>query len=258
MIQLRSLSIFGERNASTAAATTNPATEQQAQINPEEACPVSSHNEWDPLEEVIVGRPEGACVPHFSHEVKAIISKEHWDFFEKNSGKPFPAEHVKKAIEEMEEFCRILEHEGVTVRRPELVDYSKQYSTPDFTATGHISMPRDFIMVIGNEVFESPMAWRSRFFEYRAYRPLVKEYFHRGAKWTTAPKPLMSDELFDYSYPVDNKEEQQRLGLQQKYVTTEFEPCFDAADFLRAGKDIFVQKSQVSTSGLLVNQYPCW
>ena len=41
------------------------------------------------------------------------------------------------------------------------------------------------------------MAWRSRFFEYRAYRELMKEYFTAGAKWTTAPKPTMSDQLYD-------------------------------------------------------------
>ena len=29
------------------------------------------------------------------------------------------------------------------------------------------------------------------------------------------------------------------------FVTTEFEPCFEAADFMRAGKDLFVQRSQV-------------
>ena len=52
-------------------------------------------------------------------------------------------------------------------------------------------------MVVGDEIIEAPMAWRSRFFEYRAYRPLLKEYFKRGAKWTTAPKPLMSDDLYD-------------------------------------------------------------
>ena len=34
-------------------------------------------------------------------------------------------------------------------------------------------------------------------FEYRTYRPLLKEYFKRGAKWTTAPKPLMSDDLYN-------------------------------------------------------------
>ena len=61
----------------------------------------------------------------------------------------------------------------------------------------YAAMPRDIIIVIGNEIIEAPMAWRSRFFEYRAYRSLMKEYFSNGAKWTTAPKPTMSDELYD-------------------------------------------------------------
>ena len=58
-------------------------------------------------------------------------------------------------------------------------------------------MPRDFLLIVGNEMIEAPMAWRSRFFEYRAFRTLIKEYFEKGAKWTAAPKPLMSDELYD-------------------------------------------------------------
>ena len=33
-------------------------------------CPVSSYNEWDTLEEVIVGRPQGARVPKLGPEVK--------------------------------------------------------------------------------------------------------------------------------------------------------------------------------------------
>lgn len=40
-------------------------------------------------------------------------------------------------------------------------------------------------------------------------------------------------------------EDRHILAAQGKFVTTEFEPCFDAADFMRAGKDIFVQRSQV-------------
>ena len=32
---------------------------------------------------------------------------------------------------------------------------------------------------------------------------------------------------------------------QGKFITTEFEPCFDAADFTRVGRDILVQRSQV-------------
>ena len=96
--------------------------------------------------------------------------------------------------------------------------------------------------MIGDEIIEAPMAWHSRFFEYRAYRPLIKEYFKAGAKWTTAPKPQMSDDLYDQEYPVEGRE---TLYKEGRFITTEFEPCFDAADFTRAGKDIFVQKSQV-------------
>lgn len=87
--------------------------------------PVCSHNEWDPLEEIIVGRAENATIPPFTAEVKATTHHKFWPFFEKNGGKPFPPKHVSKAIKEVEEFCRVLEHEGVVVRRPSIVDFSK-------------------------------------------------------------------------------------------------------------------------------------
>ena len=207
---------------------------------------VCSHNEWDPLEEVIVGRVEGAHVPPLTIEVKATTNEKYWDFYVKNSGSSFPSKHLEVVAAEIEEMCHILEQEGVRVRRPEPLDFSQQYTTPDFTSTGmYAAMPRDILIVIGNEIIEAPMAWRSRFFEYRAYRSLIKEYFHGGAKWTTAPKPQMSDELYDQEYPIKNVQDRQKLAMAGKFVTTEFEPCFDAADFIRAGKDIFAQRSQV-------------
>ena len=75
-------------------------------VSPEN-CPVSSHNEWDPLKEVIVGRVEGACVPEFSIEVKANTYDKNWPFFQKFGGKGFPSDFVKKAQAEVEEFCRV-------------------------------------------------------------------------------------------------------------------------------------------------------
>ena len=219
--------------------------------------PVCAHNEWDPLEEVIVGRVEGVSIPPMSIEVKTNVNSEWWDFFEKNYGKSFPKEHLKKATEEIEELCNILQHEGVIVRRPAILDHSKAYNTPDFSSSGlYAAMPRDFLLVIGDELIEAPMAWRPRFFEYRAYRPLIKEYFSQGAKWTAAPKPQMSDELYDQNYPVEkSKEERQKLIAQKRFVTTEFEPCFDAADFMRAGTDIFAQRSQVTMYGIHLHIY---
>ena len=40
-------------------------------------------------------------------------------------------------------------------------------------------------------------------------------------------------------------EDRHRLAAQGKFVTTEHDICFDAADFMRCGTDLFVQRSQV-------------
>ena len=54
-----------------------------------------------------------------------------------------------------------------------------------------------------------------------------------------------SHTLLFQNYPIKNVEDRHKLARQGKFVTTEHEPCFDAADFMRAGKDLFVQRSQV-------------
>ena len=142
----------------------------------------------------------------------------------------------------MNEFAHILEQEGVTVRRPDIQDgdFSQPYSTPDFSASNglYAAMPRDILITVGNQIVEAPMAWRSRFFEYRPYRSLIKEYFHQGGKWTAAPKPLMSDALYESEDTFETGD--------GNFVVNEFEPVFDAAEFTRIGRDLFVQRSQVT------------
>ncbi|XP_032712493.1 glycine amidinotransferase, mitochondrial [Lontra canadensis] len=238
---------FQSTQAATASSRNSCAADDKATDPLPKDCPVSSYNEWDPLEEVIVGRAENACVPPFTVEVKANTYEKYWPFYQKHGGHYFPKDHLKKAVAEIEEMCNILKTEGVTVRRPDPIDWSLKYKTPDFESTGlYGAMPRDILIVVGNEIIEAPMAWRARFFEYRAYRSIIKDYFHRGAKWTTAPKPTMGDKLYDQNYPIHSVEDRHKLAAQGKFVTTEFEPCFDAADFIRAGRDIFAQRSQVT------------
>ena len=96
------------------------------------------------MQEVIVGRAEGACVPKFTIEVKATTNEKYWPWHEKFGGTLFPLEHVKKAAAEIEEFCRILEMEGVKVRRPEQLNYQLDYKTPDFSSPNglYAAMPR--------------------------------------------------------------------------------------------------------------------
>lgn len=67
---------------------------------------------------------------------QANTYEKYWPFYQKYGGQTFPEEHLKKAITEIEEMCNILRHEGVVVRRPEPIDWSFEYKTPDFTSTG--------------------------------------------------------------------------------------------------------------------------
>jgi glycine amidinotransferase len=143
---------------------------------------VSSHNEWDPLEEIILGRIEGATIPEYDITLKPTTPPEKLDLFRNNAGQSFPLDVVDKAKKELDYFARVLESEGVTVRRPEVNatrDFCTPFKTPDFSckAAIHAAMPRDSLLVVGDEIIEAPMSWRSRYFEFRSFRPLIKEYF---------------------------------------------------------------------------------
>lgn len=74
------------------------------------------------------------CIVTFSQQANTY--EKYWQFYQQHGGQPFPAEHLKKAVSEIEEMCNILRHEGVTVRRPEPIDWSMEYKTPDFTSSG--------------------------------------------------------------------------------------------------------------------------
>ncbi len=157
------------------------------------------------------------------------------------AGRRYPGFLVKQAQKELDEFIHILESEGVVVRRPEITDSSILYKNRKWKSKGFCTAcPRDGVLIVGDEIIETPMSWRSRYFEMDAYRSLFKEYFAQAARWTSAPKPQLLDDLYDYSFKPPGKDEPIR------YVINEFEPVFDAADFIRCGQDIFVTKSNVT------------
>lgn len=205
---------------------------------------VNSYNEWDPLEEIIVGTLDGATVPSWHVALRATMPTRMWPFFRENGGKPFPPELVALANRDLEGLVRVLEAEGVTVRRPEFIDHGKAFATPCWESAGglYAAMPRDLLLVLGDEIIEAPMPWRSRYFEIHAYRPLLTHYFREGARWSAAPKPRLADDLYDADY------EQPTEGERMRYVINETEPVFDAADFIRCGRDVFYILSHVTNA----------
>ncbi|MFP3988227.1 amidinotransferase [Streptomyces sp. E11-3] len=205
--------------------------------------PVNSHNEWDPLEEVIVGRLDGATIPSDHPAVACNIPAWGARLQGLAAGLGYPRALIERAQHELDEFIALLRSLGITVRRPDVVAHRERFSTPDWSSRGFCNAcPRDSMLVIGDEIIETPMAWPCRYFETHAYRAILKDYFRRGARWTAAPKPQLTDELFEADFRVSD------AGEPVRRILTEFEPVFDAADFVRAGRDLFVTRSNVTNA----------
>ncbi len=199
-----------------------------------EAPLVNVHNEWDPLEEAIVGIADGARVPSADRGLFALDYADHLrDQAEIRSG-PHQQRVIEEANEDLDTFAEVLRAHGVVVRRPAPTDHAKPFGTPDWTSDGQFNYcPRDVLLTIGNTVIETPMPLRARYFEPFAYREILLEYFESGAGWISAPKPRLLDDAY-------NTEAEDGLMLN------DVEPAFDAANVIRAGRDILYM---VSSSG---------
>lgn len=203
---------------------------------------VWSCNEWDPLREVIVGTARGAAEPAYEPAFAPYLPAG--DPGRAFRGARIMSELVDEAERQLDAFAEVLAERGIVVRRPDPVDHAVPVKTPDWEAPfGRASAcPRDLLLVVGDEIIEAPMAQRARFFEYRAYRTLLAEYFRAGARWTAVPKPLMSDALYDERARTDTAP----FDFAARPLLTEAEPVFDAASFVRFGRDIFWQPDLVS------------
>lgn len=202
---------------------------------------VNSYTEWDALEEVVVGRLAGGVFPCWQDALYATMPTASWRLFQENGGSPLPAEQLCAADRQLDALAERLEREGVTVVRPDPTDYARPFATPSWTSQGglYCAMPRDLLIVVGDIIIEAPMSWRCRYHEIDAYRSLIKSYFRAGARWLPAPKPQLRDELYATDYDPD---------ANGSHAVTEWEPVFDAADFVRFGRDILVQRSHVTNA----------
>ncbi|MCP4129977.1 MAG: inosamine-phosphate amidinotransferase 1, partial [bacterium] len=187
---------------------------------------VNIHNEWDPLEEIIVGVPDNARVPIGEKGLFAIEYNEHHKKIEEIPSGPYEPKIIEETREDIAELVEVLENQGVIVRRPHIMDHSKMFSSPHWESDGEYNYcPRDIILTIGQTIIETPMPLRSRFFETLGYKDILIEYFKSGAKWLSAPKPRLLDDTYNDDPKADVK-------------INNYEPLFDAANVLRAGRDI--------------------
>ncbi|MBT2450299.1 glycine amidinotransferase [Streptomyces sp. ISL-43] len=209
---------------------------------------VNSWNEWDPLEEILVGRADGACFEPTESGYRPQLRGT-------PSGQRFPTgpkspDVTARANEELEGLAELLRTLGVTVRRPDAADFTAAVKTPSFeVANQYCSVcPRDVLITVGNQIIEATMSRRARFFEYLPYRSLVYRYWTADERvvWTAAPKPSMSDTMYRPEFWELTLAERHARMHDFEFCVTQDEVLFDAADITRAGRDVFVQESMTT------------
>jgi glycine amidinotransferase len=208
---------------------------------------VSSWNEWDALEEVVVGIADNACYeptePGSKPQVRALPGEP----FPKG---PKPQEAIDRANEELTGLVALLESRGVTVRRPQQYDFSQPLRTPTFEVPNQYCSvcPRDVMITLGDEILEGTMSRRGRYFEYQAYRKLVYEYWDSdpGMTWAVGPKPSMADSMYREKFWEWSLEKRHGEMHRFEFCITQDEVVFDAADMCRFGRDVLVQESMTT------------
>ena len=202
---------------------------------------VSTHNDWDPLEEVIVGRIGRAAHPSYEPSLRALFPGP----APRGSGPVlWDRRQIDSAEAQLDGLARVLRAEGVVVRRPPRLDHVVPVRTPRYEAPAQNSAtcPRDSLLVVGDQIIEAPMAVRSRSFEYLPYREIVRDYFRQGARWVSAPRPALGEAAYSPDFGTDGLP----FDADANPALTELEPCFDAASFVRVGRDLFYQPDLVT------------
>lgn len=217
---------------------------------------LNSHNEWDPLQEIIVGSAKGTAATlewHSPDPISEDVLTKARDLSKKAS----PDWFVDEINEDLDNLSGLLSEYGAKVFRPTNYDISKFYSSAHWTSSGNnLYNVRDLNLVVGNTLVESPSQNISRYFESTALYDIWYQYFDEGFKWICGPRPRLEvpalepyfrDES-ERTLTAEDLRHQELTGgrLEKLHRLTESEILFEAANTVRMGEDLLYL---VSSSG---------
>jgi N-dimethylarginine dimethylaminohydrolase len=183
-----------------------------------ENSPVKVYSEFQPLEEVLVGR---AYSPEAFHLVEDPELREMLQRI------------MRETEEDNEALVRLFEEHRVKVRRPEVIfrlmeekDGVPGFKTMDLGTwkcqnPNPPVWPRDLTLTYGNKILSTYSRAMSRWCEGQSFYSIFYDYANHGADWRSMPPPLLT-------------------GKRKSYADYEEDSIlFHAANILRCGKDIF-------------------
>jgi glycine amidinotransferase/scyllo-inosamine-4-phosphate amidinotransferase 1 len=128
---------------------------------------ISTKNEWDPLEKIIVGTADHANWPSQDPVFAQESEKTTWKETPVPSG-PVPQWIIDDANRELDLLSELLEHRGVTVYRPKAMDFVEHKGMYNYC-------PRDRLLVWDTTVVDCNMMYPCRNQEIKNYYRLLAE-----------------------------------------------------------------------------------
>lgn len=225
---------------------------------------INSYDEWSPLKEVIVGVATNYhtndidlsfkifhndnmfgtfCYPEYKTSNDQTIEEKHKNKINKI--------YLDELNEDVEELANTLKSLGIRVFRPMPLSKNIKVTTPYWESTCIPALNvRDQTIIIGDEILETSIQMRSRYFENDLLKKIFYHYFELGSKWTCMPSPVMTDKSFDLSYVKSvNRDMIATQAIYQQEPSefdVDYEMMIDGAQCIRFGKDILVNVSTVN------------
>ena len=182
---------------------------------------MSVHNDWAPLEEIIVGTARGYRIPPLS---RSFMKSQFPEYNEDDIPVgPYPDWVIEEAEEDLEILSETLRSLDIVVHRPDL-------TYADLHDNWHYYSPRDCTLIVGDTIIETPSPIINRQYETWGYRKIFNNLYESGYKWIKAPTPI----LFDDSFKEDAR------GVPS---LNNHEILFEAANCVRVNDDILFQVS---------------
>ena len=126
---------------------------------------INSINEWDPLEEVVVGTAHFANWPGDDPVFALESQKTTWHETPVPNG-PVPDRIIDEANEDLDRLALTLEELGVTVHRPKMINFQQQGGMYNYC-------PRDRLLIYGNTVVDPAMMYPCRDMESEALEEVI-------------------------------------------------------------------------------------
>ncbi|WP_131770574.1 glycine amidinotransferase [Candidatus Protofrankia californiensis] len=226
---------------------------------------LNSYDDFTPLREIVVGSAEN----YLSHDRDITFELFHHDNmrgFRSDWAYPRLAiadgdrtaqnwiikrRYTEELHEDVENLAAALAALGVTVHRP----LALPPDAAPIAGLGWQAAPtpalniRDNTLILGDEIIETPPAIRSRYLETRLLSPVFRRYYEAGARWTTMPRPTLTDHSFDLSYARDaattlGGPTESIADPQHSPYDIGFEMMLDGAQVLRLGRDLVINIAQ--------------